>query len=544
MNFIKKKKDRKGDSVGNRLQAYLLFPTVVGVLTGILIFLFKIASSYVIEGSKSLYGLVRANPVYLPLLVLGVAIVGGLSAILLHRAKECRGGGIPTAVASIRGLVPMKWVQGIFAVFSSALLTYLSGVPLGNEGPSVQMGAAVGKGSSELVGKKNRAWERYNMTGGACAGFAIATGSPLTGMIFALEEAHRRFSPTIFLLSSVAVLTGTLTQEILSAIFRVDTTFFDLTIGEILPYKYLWVAALVGIGCGLCALLFTRVYLWVRVSKISLFGRIPFALKIVLIFSATALLGFFCEDFIGSGHALIEKILERHALWYILLLALVVRALLMIFANNEGVTGGLFVPTLTFGAIISAVLSELLIAAGAIDDRYYTILIAVGMASFLAASSRTPLTALVFAAEALCAVSNLLPVAVGVVLAYLTVELSGRKSFTDTVLETRAEDIHRGKTPIIVDCHMTVQPNAFARGKELRDILWPPTCVVLSVEKSKIHPSHGTTKIDEGDVLHLHYQTYNPEDTITLLTHILGEQPKDKEAKIHEGSDEHVVPID
>ena len=382
------------------------------------------------------------------------------------------------------------------------------------------------------------------MTGGACAGFAIVTGSPLTGMVFALEEAHRRFSPTIFLLSSVAVLVGTLTQEILSTLFRVDTTFFDLTIGEILPYKYLWIAALVGIGCGVCALLFTRIYRCVRASKNSLFSRIPFALKIVLIFSATALLGFFCEDFIGSGHALIERILSRHALWYSLLLVLAVRALLMIFANNEGVTGGLFVPTLTFGAIVSAVLSELLIAAGAINEKYYAILIAVGMASFLAASSRTPLTALVFAAESLCAASNLLPVALGVVLAYLTVELSGKKSFTDTVLETRSEDIHRGKTPIIVDCHMRVQPGAFAIGKELRDILWPPTCVVLSVEKSKAHPSRGTTKINEGDVLHLHYQTYDSEETRMLLSHILGEQPKDTEARVHEGNDEHVVPMD
>ncbi len=535
---------KAGASTGQTILAYLLFPSVVGVLTGILVFLFKIASSYVMQWSKYGYALVRSAPAYLPLLLLSAAAIGICSALLLYRAKECRGGGIPTAVASIRGLIPMKWLQGIFAVFGSALLTYLAGVPLGNEGPSVQMGAAVGKGSSGLFGKKNRAWERYYMTGGACSGFAIATGAPLSGMIFALEEAHRRFSPTIFLLSSVSVLTGTVTQKLLSALFGVDTTFFDLTIREILPFRHLWVAVLIGIVCGLCALLFTRMYRFVQIGKTGLLGRIPFALKIVLIFVFTALFGFLCEDFIGSGHSLIEKILERHALWYVLLLALVVRALLMIFSNHEGITGGVFVPTLTFGAIISAVLSELLIAVGVIDDQYYAILIAVGMASFLSASARTPLTALVFSAEVLCATGNLLPVALGVVLSYMTAELWGKHSFTDTVIENRTERTHRGKTPIVVDSHMTVQPNAFALGLTLQDILWPPTCVVLSVEKSKAHSTEGVTKIAEGDVFHLHYQTYDPQDTLELLAQILGEQPEDKTARIHKGSDDHVIPMD
>ena len=132
----------------------------------------------------------------------------------------------------------MKWIQSIFALYISALITFLVGVPLGNEGPSVQMGAAVGKGNSRLLKKNRLAWERYFMTGGACAGFAIVTGAPLSGIMFALEEAHRRFSVALFSVASFSVLFGTVTYRYLAFFFHTDIKFLDLTISETLPMKY------------------------------------------------------------------------------------------------------------------------------------------------------------------------------------------------------------------------------------------------------------------------------------------------------------------
>ena len=521
----------------------LVFPAVVGILTGVLIFLFKVTSSFVMHKSADVYAWVRQNPVYLPLLLLGVSAIGLISATLLRFAKECRGGGIPTAVASIRGLVPMRWAQGVFALFTSALLTYIAGVPLGNEGPSVQMGAAAGKGATGIFGKRNRSWERYNMTGGACAGFAIATGAPLSGIVFAMEEAHRRFSPTIFMVASVSVITGTMTSELLSRVFDVSTTFFDLAIDNILPIKYLWVAAIIGIASGISANLLTKVYHFIRRHSKTRKINIPFSLNIVIIFAAVSILGFLSEDFIGSGHSLIDKILEGHAVWYIILIAFIIRALVMIWANNTGVTGGLFVPTLAFGAMIASLIADGLIALGLVDGQYYAIFIVVGMASFLSSSSRIPLTALTFAAEGLCVANNILPAVVGVVVAYLVAELTGKLAFTDTVIEAKTHDAHAGKKAIVVDAHMRVRQGAFAIGMELRDILWPPTCTVLSVHKNNPVKGHDAGRIDEGDLLHLHYLTYDPDETLKLLTHILGEHD-DYTATVRESKDDHVVPLE
>jgi hypothetical protein len=267
-------------------------------------------------------------------------------------------------------------------------------------------------------------------------------------------------------------------------------------------------------------------------------------MHIVIIFAAVAVLGFFSEDFIGSGHSLIEKILEGHAIWYVVLGAFVIRAFVMIWANNTGVSGGLFVPTLAFGAMIASLIADGLIALGLVEEQYYAIFIVVGMASFLSSSSRIPLTALTFAAEGLCVANNILPAVVGVVVAYVVAELTGKLAFTDTVILAKVHDAHAGKKPIVVDSHMRVGHGAFAIGMEIRDVLWPPTCTVLSVHKKNPVGGEHAGHIAEGDLMHLHYLTYDPEESFELLTRILGEQTDDYSERIHESKDDHVVPLE
>ena len=535
---------QRASKVTHKLIPYIVFPMMTGILTGFTIFLFKICSSSVMHFSETVYAFVRENPVYLPLLILGAAMIGLIAGIILKFAKECKGGGIPSAVASIRGLLPMHWIQGGFILFGSALLTYLAGVPLGNEGPSVQMGAAVGAGNARLFKKRRWEMERYLMTGGACSGFAIATGAPLAGIVFALEEAHRRFSTAIFMVTSISVLFGTVTYRYLCFFAHINTAFLDLNITKNLPARYLWATILIGVACGICSILFTKLYRFVdKFFKLKL-RKIPFVVKLMIIFTVTAFFGFLSANFVGTGHSLLEVILHGKTIWYAILLAFVVRAILMIVANNQGVSGGMFVPNLAFGAMIASLMADGLIALNLMDEQYYAILIIVGMASFLAASSRTPITAVVFAAEALCISSNIFPVIFGVAVSYIIAELFDKICFTETVIESRVEAAHRGKKAIIVYSHMTVQKGSFADGMETRDILWPPTCVVLSIDRKLSHSIHySTQELREGDIIHLHYLTYDPNQTMKMFTAILGKQP-DERSEAHLGNEDHIVPLD
>ena len=497
----------------------LLFSSVAGIFTGIIIFLFKIASTAVIGWSGDIFGFVRANPGFIPLLIIGAGAVGAIAALILRVAPDCRGGGIPSAIAALRGVVPIHRAYSLPLIFFTSTLTYLCGVPLGTEGPSVQMGTLVGWITSKLLGKKNRAWHRYTMTGGACAGFAAATGAPLTGIFFAFEEAHRRFTAMIFMVASLTTLFSSITMELLCLASGISPKLFGFSIDVVMPVRYMWSALVVGMVCGIVAIIFTKTYKRVHDMLEKHARRIPFVLRIVIIFVLTAAVGIISSPLIGTGHHLIDELIEGHGVWYMLIIFLLVRAIFLMVANTQGVTGGLFIPSLAIGAMIGALCAKGMVAATLLPAEYGVICIVIGMVSFLSASSRVPITALAFALEALSGHTNFLPIAIGVAVAFAVIEVVGIHSFNDTVVDMKIEEYNKGRELIESDVELVVQKGAFVIGKEIKDVLWPPNCVVIPV----IKVSKGAA-IGEGDLLRVHCRTHHPEFIEARLEELVGNQ--------------------
>ena len=141
------------------------------------------------------------------------------------------------------------------------------------------------------------------------------------------------------------------------------------------------------------------------------------------------------------------------------------------------------------------------------------------MVSFLSASSRVPITALAFALEALSGHTNFLPIAIGVAVAFAVIEVVGIHSFNDTVVDMKIEDYNRGRELIETDVELVVQKDAFVIGKEIKDVLWPPNCVVMPVIKASRGPAIG-----EGDLLRVHCRTHHPEFIEARLEELLGNQ--------------------
>ncbi len=506
--------------IKNIILPCLVYSGITGLFTGVLIFLFKLCISKVIPFSAELYALVRENAEYLPLLLLGAAILGVISALILRYAPDCKGGGIPTSITLLRGLASFSWVKSIFLLFPSALVTYFGGVPLGTEGPAVQMGTAVGRGVIRIFAKRHLAWDRFIMTGGASAGFAAATGAPITGIFFAFEEAHRRFTPMLFMTSAVSAITSTAVMQYLCPLAGLSPHLFHLKIDAVLPLKFLWASVIIGLVCGFAGAVFTKIYSHIH----SISENIPMAVKTVAVFTLTALTGYFSADCIGTGDALIEKLIEGHAPWKLLPLLFCIRGIFLIVANNVGITGGLFVPNLCFGAIIGGLCGKLMLLAGLLPEEYYIICVVMGIAAFLAASSRTPIMATLFATECLSGLGNIIPIGLCVTMAYMAIETLGIHDFTDIVIESKLNKLRKGKKDKVIDCKFTVTDDAFAVGKEIRDILWPPTCTVIAVHKKPSTHHHSHTGIAEGDVLTLHYHTYDEAETFKNLESILGKQ--------------------
>ena len=533
-----KKEAKKEVDTKRYLLPCLAFSCLTGALTGVIIFLFKVAIKYVQALSSLLYASARANPAFLPLLILGAIAISLAAYTLIKLFPIVRGSGIPNSLAILRGFIPFKWVRSLFGIFTSTLLTFLVGVPLGNEGPSVQMGCSVGKGAINLFAKGNKAWERYTMTGGACGGFAAATGAPLTGIIFAIEEAHRRFSPILFMAASTATIAATVVTSGLCACFpmlNISPRLFDVPESAALPLKHFWIAILIGLVVGGISIIFTKLYRLFNGLMNKTLKRVPLVAKVTVIFALVATIGFFLSGALGSGHDIIDSIFYSHApVWYILIILLIVRAILLLVSTNSGITGGTLIPLITFGAILGSLISTLAISIGILPAEYAGAIVLISMSAFLAASSRTPLTAIILTVEVFSGFNNIIMIAIGVAFAYLTIECSGTISFNDLISEQKIHETHKGKELITVNATFEVKAKAFVIGKEIRDILWPPYCAVISVKKHII----GSSIISEGDVLQIRYQTYDPQETYEIMESLLGDQDdslKPREIKAAEG---------
>ena len=277
----------------------------------------------------------------------------------------------------------------------ASIATLGAGAPMGFEGPSIYMGAAIGTWLQRRFGRYFAPVDsKVLLVCGAAAGVAAIFKAPVTGVVFALEVpyredlARRMLLPAMFAAAAsylvYVALNGT------APLFPVaGTPPFDL--------RDLLGAAALGLACGAGAHGFARLVL---VAK-QLAVRVPIAIRLplaglgiaALFVAGRALTG---ESLvIGPGYSTIDWALEPgHALAVIVAL-FAIRGLATILAVGGGGAGGLFVPLVVQGALAGAATGAL-VHVPAESASLFPLL---GVAAFLGAGYRVPLAAVVFVAE-------------------------------------------------------------------------------------------------------------------------------------------------
>ena len=520
-------KNLKLNHISNLLIPCLLFSISAGFLSAVITTLFKLAAEKIIHFSENARQSAYTDVKWLPVLMLCCAAIGFAASLILSFSRTCRGGGIPSSVAAIKGMVPFKWLPSIVLLPFSALLTFLCGLPLGTEGPCVQIGTAVGDGIVTcLTGKsKYRGWRRYIMMGGASAGFSVATGAPITAVIFSIEEIQKRLSPILLIVASISVTTAQLTANFLESLGIGTTRLFHIDVMQEMSYSALFAPIIIGLMCGLCAILFTRIYHTVDELIQKVLRKVSIKVIFPILFAAIAVVGFFLTNALGTGHSLVDTLFETRITWYVIVILLLVRVLFMSVSNSSGVTGGVFLPTLAFGAMIGSLCGEAMIALGWIGTEHYTLTVVLGITAFLGAVSRIPVTACVFAIEAMGGIDNIIPIIIVSTVALFIVEISGLDDFTDTIIHAKLKAITKGKKRTVIEVPLAVGPDAFVIGKEVKDVLWPYSCLVLSFEHSNL--VRGASQILEGDVITMYYETYDPVATADELEILVGKQSEE-----------------
>ena len=511
--------------VMNLLMPSIVLGLITGVFTSVVVCLYKLCAKYVIYFSEQAYEYLRTHLYLVPAALLGALGLSLLLAFVYKRLPNVKGGGIPTSVAILRGIITFKWLWNLIAVFVLSIMSFLFGVPLGNEGPSVQMGTAIGRGSVSIFAKKHRAWDKYSMTGGACAGFSVATGAPISGVLFSVEEAHQRISPAIIIIASSSVLFANITSKLLCPLLGISERLFDVVELPELNITDYWLPLTIGVAVGLFSVVFLYYYRLLDNLHDRVLKKVPYFVKIFTIIALTVIMGLVSFSFVSTGHELIISLTPGFGAIWLLLVILIVRTTLTLSANASGITGGTFIPVLALGALVASILGESFIAWG-LDPQLYTSIIVLGITACISGAMKMPLTAIVFSLEALSCHNNIVPVIIVSFVAYLITELFGVKSVNDTVIELREDYEETGKAHTLIDTYVTVQAGSFAVGRTVKDIIWPRNLFILSVK----HPSrlssetHGGREIMVGDVIHIRCNTTDIDATNQELFAIIGEQ--------------------
>lgn len=501
----------------------VVFSAILGVIVGTLIFFYRYGAEWIFHQTHIVYDFVAENLMYLPLFFAGLIVLAYGVSVMIKAVPSIRGGGIASSEGVIRGLLSFHWWKTVIFTVISSFISFFVGLPLGSEGPSVQIGTAVGSGSDLILKKKDKAWHRYLMTGSAAAAFAVVTAAPIAGILFALEEVHKKFSPMLLLVSVASVLSSTFTAYALSIATGFEYRLFAQMTFPTLSMSGYGLFLLLGIIVSLLAYVFNRLFFYNGMLFSKKLKNVPLFLKLLIGFVLVGIIGLLCRDSLGGGHSVILGILEQRYMMSSLFLILGMKLILIPFVSETGATGGTFIPILLMGALVGGIFASI-----GTQNSHYALFVIAGMGTFIAASMGCPLVAMVFSIEAFGLGENVLPVLLAIGIGYFVSLLFHKKPLMEVILEENLKKTYEGRPFKVVEMYFEVKEKSFAIGKQARDLLLATNLLIISVQRAEASVAKmdnaGDKILKINDVIHLRCQTYDLTQTYDELEGFFGIQ--------------------
>ncbi len=402
---------------------------VTGLFVAAVASVYKLCAHHIIHFCENGFSFLRENLYLLPIVLALFFLISFALPKIYRRFETLKGGGIPNAVLAARGKIKLSPVLDSVGTLGMSLLTFLLGVPLGNEGPCVQMGAALGQGAAAFA--KSESENKYVVSAGACAGFAAATGAPLSAVAFCLDEIRRKPKAAMLFCTAVSSLVCGVAVHIICPFLRLEAVLLPrLSLPEF-SIKDIWIAALVGLVFGVFSALLLKFYGLLRVFYNKTLGKFSLQYKIFAVLVLSLAAGLASESFISTGHGLSAELLSMAKPLGYLIIILLVRAFLTLSANANGLSGGTFVPLISLGITLSAILA-VTIAVGA---EHYSLILMLGTVACVSGLMKMPLVSVFFALETFACPQYIMFIVVSAAISYALPELLKIRSISEAVLE-------------------------------------------------------------------------------------------------------------
>ena len=475
---------------------------LVGIITGLIIALFR----FFIEKAENLrpvlyeYFTIENWPLVILYFSTSLPI-----AYLLYKIVQIEpqssGSGIPQIKGILLGKMHMNWIRVLFYKFFGGVIAIGSGMSLGREGPSVQLGAFIGQGVSRSF-SRSRFEERFLLTSGAGAGLAAAFNAPLAGVIFCLEELQKNFSPLVLMATIAATVTST---AVVQQFFGYGP-IFHITGLPMMPIRYYGLLLVLGIFIGVLGRIFNKVLLksldlydgqsWLR-------GVGKPALPLVV----AGLLGFVLPQVLGGGNQLVDLLVTQQFSLGLLVTLFVVKFFFTMLCFGSGSPGGIFLPMLVLGALGGSAFSGVAVALGFLDPAYAANIIIFAMAGYFSAVVKAPVTGSVLIMEMTGSFEHMLALIFVSMLAYVVMDMLNGKPVYDELLErslAKKKTVHAAIKYRRTIVELVIESGSLMDGKCVKNIQWPTYSLAVNLKRGEreIIPT-GDTRLQSGDYLYI-----------------------------------------
>jgi chloride channel protein, CIC family len=333
-------------------------------------------------------------------------------SVFLKIAPEASGSGIPHLKGCLKGFYLFRAWRVLLVKFIGGILGIGSGLALGREGPTIQMGGAIGK----ILGNSLCSLEierKLLIAAGAGAGLSAAFNAPLAGIFFVLEELENNFNRLGFVTAFTACISADIVCRLLIGqlpVFHIEISYYP-EIGLIPLFIIL------GVILGFVGLFFNKSL----IGFLDYFKKFDRSKKILL----GVILGIFCgiigfkfPEILGTGTNLMKNVLNKQVGPYYMLMFLLIRFFFTLVSYSTGAPGGIFAPLLLIGALCGSFFGyavSMIIPDVSINFSVWGVL---GMAGCFSAIVRAPITGVILIMEMTNQYYMLLPLIIVSIVSY------------------------------------------------------------------------------------------------------------------------------
>lgn len=415
----------------------LLISALVGSLAGLLGVLFQMGVSFVASFRVSSIEGVFAEKWQLGLAVFAISAILSMVAYYLVKrfSPESGGSGIPEVEGALKDLRPVRWWRVIPVKFFAGIGALGSGMVLGREGPTVQLGANIAAMVSDIFRLKDRDNSHTLLASGAAAGLSAAFNAPLAGIIFVVEEMRAEFKYGLISFKSVVI--GSVMATIVYRLINGSTSMLNIGIFKAAPIASLWLFILLGFAIGILGVLFNRSLLFLQ-DRFQAFykGRtLRFVMTGGIIGGSCGLIALYLPEIVEDGFNVIHSWSHHSFMLKFMILFLVLRFFTSIISFSSGAPGGLFSPLLAIGTLSGAIFGDVATTLFPQYELEVGVFAIAGMGALFAATVRAPLTGAILVLELTDNFALILPMLITCLGATIIAQFFGGRPLYTVLLE-------------------------------------------------------------------------------------------------------------